>query len=179
MLRSAPALLAAFTLLFAPGCGANSDGEAIALRGSQITWLEPNDELDLGGPIPRDQPDTLYVLLGSDGRSCDDPFIESMVNDLDCSTFWRVELALPPPRQTAGPIGLGSAEIANGFTRIREDASGGCVVTGGAFTLGSLEILSIDEQHVSLKIQGASNAGTGLPPPGFSPDGTYTAKRCP
>ncbi|MDC3961730.1 hypothetical protein [Polyangium jinanense] len=121
-----------------------------------------------GGASP--DPDALYLFLGTEPGSCQDPW-----SPIDCTHTSRVMLRLPPSLQTPGIIDLTDPAIAASYWR---GSAPGCndATDTGPFAGGTIEILSIDAGEVLCKVYGSA---TPLDWGSFNADGLYAATLCP
>lgn len=132
-------------------------GTAIAALQSRV----PN-----GMGSPGVDPDTLYVAVSSATILCSDP-----VADMGCPS-WGISIGIPPALQQPGKLLLSSSGLLTGFTvRTQTPGSVDCPLRTGAFTKGSIEILSADASQVTFRLEGTQNED-------FDADGKYTAPHC-
>ncbi len=116
-----------------------------------------------GGPAP----DTLYVMIGSQGRVCADPFAAVPCGD------WQVTIGIPPELQHEGVISLGEPGVISTFSASGPNqGASDCWFGGGSFLDGSIEITSMDETSVVFNLSGTTTSDAPA-------DGVYTAIRCP
>ncbi len=146
---------------------------AIAILASQIDWSAGSSSSSSGGDVDSG---TLYVMIGSPAPACADPFGSSA----SCGPAFSVSIGIPPALQQPGTLALNSG-VTSTFSEMEAASSATpavCPVSGGSFTDGTLEIVSIDAAQVVVTLSGTMMfAGDDVPDE--VANGTYTALRCP
>lgn len=125
--------------------------------GSGSTPLDPND---------------LFLQFSDVGVACSEVTV-----DLPCGGHWSASIGVPPALQKPGVYDLGGPELSRYSHMSESGAQYGadpksCSGGGGSFGTGTLEIISIDATSVKFKVNAKSYSS-------FSPNGEYTAVRCP
>jgi len=109
-------------------------------------------------------PDTQFIILGNGPQQCTDPYAAE-----DCGQ-WRVYIGVPPALFHTGSIAL-SEIVASHSVRGPDRGGGDCYGGGGSFSEGNVEILNIDDEHVSVRLVDTLKLD-------FDADGDYSAARC-
>ena len=118
-----------------------------------------------GGP----DPNTQYIVIGDPTPTCASPYQYVCPN-------WHVSIGIPPADFKPGvfPLQYGCANLNAWYSMSLADPGGGnCSSgTGGTFSPGTLEILSVTTSGATIRL-------TNTPSPGFYADGVYQLTRCP
>lgn len=119
-----------------------------------------------GGGVPID-PETLYVTFGSARSTCEEPFAATACGE------WKVAFNLPPSLQVPGVLSLDDPRLNAYSSAAGEDRGGGdCSWGGGSFWQGTVEIVSIDETKLEIRLADTQTFD-------FDANGTHTVLRCP
>jgi hypothetical protein len=140
---------------------------AAQLFGSSTSSSGQSGVTGSGGP----DPSMLYLEIGSPAPTCAVPMPPTACG---AETF-DVSIGIPAALQQAGMVSLGDPTLLSTFGETTGGPGSGCSGSGGSFTEGTLQIVSIDGQEVQFQLTGTLALGSGFP----SVDGTYTAPRCP
>jgi len=139
------------------------DHTGIAMLQSELPDIGSGGGTSSVSSGPEPDPNILHVMISDLTIACRDPY------GLDCGGHWKASFQLPVEWQTPGVYSL---EQANGFARGScdedpVDCSGG----GGTWWGGTVEISSIDGQHVA-------GTFTGTDTFDFDANGSFVATRC-
>lgn len=147
-----------------------SQPRAVAMLYSEVPW-EPISgsggttvaSSGSGGGI---HPDTLMIFIRDDAASCTDPWT------MQCGSHWGVGISIPPHLQTPGILQLSGPDLMSNMSVTGpNEGSNECWGGGGSFFSGTIEIISIDQGQVELKLDGTDTFD-------FDANGSYTASRC-
>lgn len=128
-----------------------------------------------GEPPP--DPERLYLFLGDAAHTCEDPY-----SPMACTQSYRVMVSLPPDLQAPGILDLTDPALEASFIRsaasaaICDEPQEANELMTGEFEDGTVEILHIDEQAISLRLYGSHTFG---PTARIDADGVYLASMCP
>lgn len=130
---------------------------ALAMRGADAP----------SGALPVGDPESLVLYFSNQPLTCEAPV---MVSGCDGSSRWQFILSIPPELDRVGLIGLDDPRI--GFVEtITLPSCGGGGGSGNGFW-GTLEILSLDEDTVTVRLTGTTATSE------LAFDGDYVAERC-
>ncbi|WP_050430211.1 hypothetical protein [Chondromyces crocatus] len=137
--------------------------EALALRGDQFPPFNGGGSSSSGSTTTGGgglDPDTLFVLIGTNGATCADPY----GGDEQCLLKeWRVSVGLPLAYQTPGVYSLSDPNLTAHFS---EQSPGGapgvCSGGGGSFMEGTVEVVSIDNQQLVVRFADVWNFSDAL-----------------
>ncbi|HSC89776.1 MAG TPA: hypothetical protein VLC09_21005 [Polyangiaceae bacterium] len=112
-------------------------------------------------------PESLYLVLGNTSLTCAAPR-----STYACGT-WSVTLIVPPELAAPGVVSLGDPRVISSMSAQGEDRGGGdCSAGGGSFSDGTLEIVSMNEQEVTVRFFDTWTYD-------FDINRVYTLPRCP
>jgi hypothetical protein len=128
-------------------------------------------------------PDTLYVVIGNSGQTCEDPWLPATVcTPSHAYVEWEVVLGIPAAQQAAGVLsfpatGVDDVVALNGATDSSGGPCSGVVAPNGL--QGDVGITSIDATQVTLQFMGVAPQVQIESTPPSEMTATYTATRCP
>lgn len=140
----------------------------IALRHGDFPSLPSGGSGGSGssGEGPESDPDRVFVVLGSHAPRCEAPFEYA-----GCG-HWKVGFNLPAELLKPGVIELSDPRLAAYSSVSGPDRGGGdCWGGGGSFLAGTVEIQSVDEAFIVLRLEGTSTVD-------FDANGEHIIERC-
>ena len=154
-----------------PRCSATSSPppEAIAILRDDLPPPSGSGSSSVttgGSPLPGDD---LLLITGTEAPVCADPF-----SSPGCEAQgWGVTVVLPAAYQTPGVYSLADSAVISTFS-VGLGSPGNCSGGGGSYLDGTIEVLSVDDQHVVYELSGTAEIESF-----GNADGTYDAARCP
>lgn len=156
-----------------PGVGNNTLPEptaGVAMYYGDIAWPDVQAAGSSSSSGEAIDPDTLYIFLSSQQLTCADPLAS-----LDCGQQWDVTIAVPPALQQVGSLSLDNPDLISVFGATGPGAgdldSGGCYFGGGSYMDGTLEIVSIGADSVTIQLSNTMDFE-------FDADGAYEVPLC-
>jgi hypothetical protein len=116
-------------------------------------------------------PETLVLFFASTPLQCAEPALTFPDPCAGAPASWQFILSIPPELNRPGVVDLADPRIGFSHT-IRYDDCGGGSAWGVGGYWGTLTILSVDDDAVSVQLSGTSPTAT------VSFDGDYVAERC-
>ncbi|WP_437501008.1 hypothetical protein [Sorangium sp. So ce1099] len=146
---------------------------AIALFRSEFPGEPSNDSGSGYSGGPGTDPNDLFIIFGAPVSSCADPSYTS------CGS-WMLAISISPALQVPGIIDLSwpdpwSYYVVSGPGR----DDGSCSFDAGYLTSGTMEIVSIDDEEVVVRLSGAVVRMSGTDTDAPDANGEYTAALCP
>jgi hypothetical protein len=118
-----------------------------------------------GGGTPID-PERIYITFGSQKPLCEAPFESG-----GCGN-WKVAFGLPPELLKPGVLELADARLNSYSSFSGPDRGGGdCYGGGGSFADGTVEIVSVDEEKIVVRLENTWTYD-------FDANGEHTIDRC-
>ncbi len=136
---------------------------------------------DVNGPCfaneSQNRPGWIFLIIASQPITCSQTLPAALGNPCgEGPMVWEVCVALP-----SSALAVGTVDFTMGMTNVEEQDTGGCSNPGECCAaedldgLGSVAISASDSSSVTFKLTARGLAGDSS----VSPDGTYTAMRCP
>ena len=191
ILRSLAGLALSFVATAGLGCSASSDGGpeegqtasdadtgdessapriAVALTNAAFRQAQ---SLSADGPWAAD---TIQLAVSNVGLTCAAPFVPTGVPGA-CSDSLRWTLSVPVEKSQI-VVGAKFQPSRTGFAQSHPLANGECSASSGALWEGDVEILAVDSDTVTFKVESHPGRGILHTDPPIDADGTYTSPRC-